>query len=94
MKRKLKTGRNIDRDVVLCKTYNFHAGRSLCRCLIEASIPFKKEIRHIPFFMRESHNGNDEICIISINRNQYHNARKTLDGLDRKYKDRLLINPL
>lgn len=79
-------------DVVLCTTYNRPAGKRVCDTLIRDEIPFTKIWKRIPFFLRELYHGRDEVCVISINRNRYSAARRSLDSLDPRYLNRLSVN--
>lgn len=92
MKRKLKYDSNIDRDIILCRTYCTAAGKRTCRFLLEHSISYSTLWFHIPFFLRQKCQGHEEMCIISINRNDYCAARRLLDLLDPGTRRRITIN--
>ena len=92
MKRKLKIDKSVNRSVVLCETTNFHAGKLTSRKLTEDSISFRKAWKKIPFFKRGAYHGADKICVIYINRNEYSRARRSLDTLEFKIRERLLLN--
>lgn len=88
--KRTKLAKNVSKDVVLCKTCNHRAEMHLCNVLLQNSISFSKQFQRIPFFLRRG--GNSEICIIFINRNEYTRARRTLDQLEGKFRNRLLVN--
>ena len=79
-------------DVELCRTTNGRVGEQTTQALMEEHIPFTKNLKRIPFFMRDKYNGADKVWIISINPHRYGQARRTLDRLDRVYKDRLVLS--
>jgi hypothetical protein len=92
MKKKLSLDKNINRNVVLCRTTSVHAGKATTKKLMEDSISFTKSYQRIPFFLRERFRGASEICIISINRNEYGRARRSIDCLDFSVRRRLRLN--
>jgi len=92
MKRKMKVDRNVNKDVELCRTTNHYASRKTAEALMESSIPFTSCWKRIPFFKREEYHGASEVCIISINRNEYSRARRSLTALDVRHRQRLLLN--
>lgn len=92
MNKKLKCDKNIDKDVVLCKTTNRRASNHTTKALMGDSISYTKNWKHIPFFKRDEYQGASEVCIIRINRNEYTKARKCIDGIEAMYKERLLLN--
>ena len=92
MKKKLRLGKNIDKDVVLCRTTNRRVSNRTTDLLVEDAIPFTKNWKHIPFFRREQYHGASEICVISINRNTYARARRCLDRMERRDRARLNLN--
>ncbi len=92
MKKRYKIDKSVNRSVVLCETTSFHAGKLTSRKLTEDSIPFTKAWKRIPFFKRDAYQGADQICVIYINRNEYSKARRSLDGLEFKIRERLLLN--
>jgi hypothetical protein len=94
MKRKIKMGKDINQDVVLCRTTSTHAGNVTTKKLMEDSISFNKYWKRIPFFLRDRFRGASEICIISINRNEYAAARRSIDCLEYKVRRRLKLNVL
>lgn len=94
MKRKIKMGKDINQDVVLCRTTSTHAGNVTTKKLMEDSISFNKYWKRIPFFLRDRFRGASEICIISINRNEYAVARRSIDCLEYKIRRRLKLNVL
>ena len=92
MKKRYKIDKSVNRSVVLCETTNFHVQNLTARKLTEDSISFTKSWKKIPFFKRNAYQGADKICIISINRNEYSRARRSLDGLELRIRQRLLLN--
>ncbi|MEE3357390.1 MAG: hypothetical protein VZR31_04845 [Lachnospiraceae bacterium] len=94
MARKLTYDKNMNNDVILCRTYNELAGKHACRHLLNESISYSKSWMHIPFFLRSRFKGHSEVCIISINRNDYHTARRALDDLEPRIRRRLAVNHL
>ena len=94
MRRKSPTiSKNVNKDVVLLRTYNRSVSRIACQRLLQDAIPFSQSSKRIPFFLRQTYQA-DEICEISINRNLYSKARKSIDKLDYKSQKRLLLNYL
>lgn len=88
-------GRNVNSSsVVLCRTTSYHAGSVATKQLMEDSISFNKNWKRIPFFLRDRFKGASEICIISINRNEYAAARRSIDGLEHRVRRRLVLNVL
>lgn len=85
-------GKNIDKDVVLCRTTNHRVSNRTTELLVQASIPFTKNWKRVPFFRREQYRGASEVCVIRINRNTYSRARRTLDCMEKRDKARLLLN--
>lgn len=92
MRKKMKLGKKIDKDVVLCRTTNRRVSNRTTALLLQDSIPFTKNWKRVPFFMREQYRGASEVCVIRINRNTYSRARKTLDGMEQRDKARLYLN--
>lgn len=82
----------IDRDIVLCETTNFRAGKHVAKALNMESISFSKRWKPIPLLLRPKYKGADELCIISINRNEYTKARRALSHLAPCFFNRLEIN--
>lgn len=87
-----KLGNYKDNDVELCRTTNFHVGSRTAEALLEQHIPFTKNSRRIPFFQRERYRGADTLWVISINPRRYGQARRVIDGMERTYRDRLLLS--
>lgn len=92
MKNKLTYGKNMDYDVILCKTYNDLAGKNTCRHLMEHSISYSLHWLYIPFFLRNWSKGYKEVCVISVNRNDWHQAKRALSDLEERYRKRLIVN--
>ena len=81
-----------DKDVELCRTTNGRVGEKTAMALMEQRIPFSKSLKVIPFFKRKKYEGADKIWIISINPRRYSQARRTIDALDRVYRERLVLS--
>lgn len=92
MTKKMKLGKKIDKDVVLCRTTNRRVSNRTTDLLVQDAIPFTRNWKHVPFFRREQYRGASEICVIRINRNTYSKARKTLDRMEQRDRSRLLVN--
>ncbi|MBQ1548104.1 MAG: hypothetical protein IIZ61_06890 [Lachnospiraceae bacterium] len=80
------------KEVVLCRTVNNVAGRHVCEALVTDSISFSQNYERIPFFLRGMYHGKAELCTITINRNEYQAARRTLSKLPPRYLDRIYMN--
>ena len=95
MKRKLKFDRSVEKkSIVLCESTNNRAVKLTSQVLIDHSISFSKAYRHVPIFRREKYRGASEVCIISINRNEYHRARAAIRELPDNYLSRLVVNAI
>lgn len=92
MKRNLSYEKNMDYDVILCKTYNELAGKNTCRYLMEHSISYSLSWLYVPFFLRNWSKGHKEVCVISVNRNDFFQARRSLRDLEERYRKRLIVN--
>lgn len=92
MTRKPKLDKNINKDVVLCETTNHRVSNRTIAVLLQDSIAFTKNWKRVPFYKREAYQGASEVCVISINRNEYVQARRSIQKLERNYRDRLLLN--
>ena len=79
-------------DVELCRTTNGRVSSQTAKALMEERIPFTKNTKHIPFFKRDQYKGARKIWVITINPHRYGQARRTIDRLDRVYKDRLVLS--
>ncbi|MEE1305657.1 MAG: hypothetical protein U0K68_11035 [Agathobacter sp.] len=88
----MRLGNYKGNDVELCRTTNGRVSEKAIRLLIEACIPFTKNIKYIPFFRREEYNGASRVWIITTSPRRYGQARRILDQLDNVYKDRLLVS--
>ena len=76
-KNKPKTmGKNIDRDVELCRTTNARVSSQMMRTLVSHEIPFTQNWVRVPFYKRVAYNGAKEVCVISTHYNQYQRARR------------------
>lgn len=92
-KRKPKTlGKNINKDVELCRTTNSRVSSQMVRTLVEHEIPFTQNWVRIPFFKREAYKGAKEICVISTHCNQYQRARRVLDHMELFYRERMILH--
>lgn len=87
-----KLGNFKGNDVELCRTTNSRVGNQAVKALLDASIPFTKNSSRVPFFLREKYNGAEEVTVIKINPHRYSQARRTIDRLDRMYKERLVVS--
>lgn len=92
MNKNLKYEKNINKDVVLCRTTNHRASNRTTKALTGDSISFTKNWKYVPFFMRDKYDGASEVCVIKINRNEYTRARHCIDNIEAMYKERLLLN--
>ena len=86
-----KLGNFTGNDIELCRTTNYIAGDLTIQALIEASIPFTRNLKKIPFFQRVQYNGANEVMIITINPNRYRQARRVVDQMDYIYRKRLVL---
>ncbi len=92
-KRKITTiGKNIDKDVELCRSTNRTVVSHTIQSLIDARIPITQNWIRIPFYKRERYSGAKEICVIRTHRNQYSRARKILDTLEIVDRERLVLH--
>lgn len=82
----------IDKDVELCRTTNERISNQAAQLLIENQIPFTKNWKKIPFFLREKYRGAEQIFIIKTNRNRYSQARRAIDQMDYAFRRRLKLS--
>ncbi|MGN0141022.1 MAG: hypothetical protein ACI4AD_02265 [Roseburia sp.] len=82
----------IDKDVELCRTTNERISNQAAQLLIENQIPFTKNWKKIPFFLREKYRGAEQIFIIKTNRNRYSQARRAIDQMDYSFRRRLKLS--
>lgn len=87
-----KLGKYRDNDVELCRTTNSRVSNEAAMALVEEHIPFTRNRRRIPFFQREAYQGATELWVITINPRRYGQARRAIDGLERVYRDRLVLS--
>lgn len=87
-----KLGNYAGNDVELCYTFSAKAGRESAEALMEARIPFTRNLRRIPFFKRDKYDGASQMWVISVNPRRYGQARQTIDQIDQFYKDRLVLS--
>lgn len=92
MKKKPTLSKNVDKDVVLCRTTNRIVSNRTSNLLLEQSVAFSKSWHRVPFFRRAFYNGASKICTISISRTQYSKARRVLFLLEERDYNRLLLN--
>lgn len=77
----LGNGRDIDKDIELCRTTNEKTSEQTIHVLMENHIPFTKSWINIPFFLRRKFHGASQICVINTNRNRYSQARTAIDQM-------------
>ena len=88
----LGNGRDIDKDIELCRTTNEKTSEQTIHVLMENHIPFTKSWINIPFFLRRKFHGASQICVINTNRNRYSQARTAIDQMDIHFKKRLVVS--
>ena len=88
----MKLGNFTGNDIELCWTTNLKAGNQLVQALLNASIPFTKNSKRIPFFKIDQYNGADEILMITVNPHRYSQARRVVDTVDYSYRKRLVLS--
>lgn len=92
-KNKPKTmGKNIDRDVELCRTTNARVSSQMMRTLVSHEIPFTQNWVRVPFYKGVAYNGAKEVCVISTHYNQYQRARRVLDHMEVVYRERMILH--
>mgnify|MGYP006996982196 CR=1 FL=1 len=79
----MKLGNYKDNDVELCRTTNSRVSTHTAEALLE---------QKIPFFKRETYQGADTLWVITINPRRYGQARRVIDGMDRAYRERLVLS--
>lgn len=79
-------------DIELCRTTSVKVGNRIVQALIDASIPFTKNCKKIPFFKRLQYDGAEQLFVITINPSRYGQARQVVDGMDKIYKKRLVLS--
>ena len=87
-----KLGNFSGNDIELCRTTNPRVGKRTAEALMDASIPFSKSFRQIPFYQRMKYQGAKEEVVIMINPNRYGQARRVIDQMDMIYKKRLVVS--
>lgn len=80
------------KNVVLCETTNRFVSDRTTMLLIRDAIPFSTAWKRVPLFKRSYYNGASKVCVITTNRNMYSRARRAIDRLDRRDKERILLN--
>lgn len=88
----LGNGKDINKDIELCRTTNERISNAAIRLLIENQIPFTKNLISIPFFLRERFHGAKQVYIIMTNPNRYSQARRAIEQLEPAYKRRLRLS--
>lgn len=88
----MKLGKFSGNDIELCWTTNLKAENQIVQALINASIPFTRNSKRIPFFKREQYNGANEILMITVNPHRYSQARRVVDTVDYSYRKRLVLS--
>ena len=83
----MKLGNYKDNDVELCRTTNSRVSTHTAEALLEQHIPFTKNSKKIPFFQ-----GADTLWVITINPRRYGQARRVIDGMDRAYREHLVLS--
>uniref|UniRef100_UPI0040571B9A hypothetical protein n=1 Tax=Agathobacter sp. TaxID=2021311 RepID=UPI0040571B9A len=78
-------------DIELCRTTSLKAGNRTVEALLDASIPFTKNCKKIPFFKRLRYDGADQMVVITINPHRYGQARNVIDKMDKIYRKRLVL---
>lgn len=81
----------MDNDVVLCTTANRHISRCTTDFLMAHSVFVSRDEKRNSFLER-LRSGRDTLFIISVNRNEYCQARRVLDDLEPRYRKRLTLN--
>ncbi len=87
-----KLGKYKDNDVELCRTTNARVSCQAAQALVEEQIPFTRNCKKIPFYKREKYRGASEVWVITINPRRYGQARRVLDGMERIYRERLVLS--
>ena len=82
----MKLGNYKDNDVELCRTTNSRVSTHTAEALLE------QHSKKIPFFKRETYQGADTLWVITINPRRYGQARRVIDGMDRAYRERLVLS--
>lgn len=80
------------KDIELCRTTSRNAGQQTVEALVESRIPFTKISKRIPFFQREKYHGATEVHVISINMEQYGQARRVIDHMETLYRKKLVVS--
>ena len=78
-------------DVVLCTTPNRHISRCTTDFLMAHAVFVSRDEKKNSLLER-LRSGYDSLFVISVNRNEYGQARRVLDGLEPRYRKRLTMN--
>ena len=87
-----KLGNFTGNDIELFRTTNNKASNQTVLALMEASIPFTKNCKRIPFYKRVQYDGADQMWVITINPHRYGQARRVIDKIDTIYRKRLVLS--
>lgn len=88
----MKLGKYKDNDIELCRTTNSRVSDEAMQALVEERIPFTRSRKRIPFFKRDQYKGAAQVWVITINPRRYGESRRAIDGLERFYRERLLLS--
>lgn len=88
----LGNGKQINKDIELCRTTNERISEQAVQLLLENQIPFTKSFVSIPFYRRMKFHGANQFYVISTNRNRYSQARRAIDQLDYHFRKRLIVS--
>lgn len=88
----LGNGKQIRKDIELCRTTCENVSEEAIHLLVENQIPFTKSLESIPFFLRQKFHGASQFYVISTNRNRYSQARSALDQLSRHERRQLFVS--
>lgn len=80
-------------DVVLCTTVNRRISQCTTDFLMSHSVFVSRDEKPVSIIER-LRNGYDTLFVISVNRNEYCEARRVLDDLEPCYRKRLTLNIL
>lgn len=88
----MKLGKYKGNDIELCRTTSSRVGEEAAQMLMKDRIPFTRNLKKIPFFQRERYQGARRIWVITTNPGAYGRARRSLDHLDRTYRECLVVS--
>lgn len=87
----MKLGNYKDNDVELCRTTNSRVSTHTAEALLEQHIPFTKNSKRF-LFQEGNLPGADTLWVITINPRRYGQARRVIDGMDRAYREHLVLS--